>query len=72
METTEKKRKERKSTASIRKASRHGEHTQKMMSFRIDEVNAEKLAREPNKGRLINNLLAEHYRQQDSNGETPR
>ena len=36
MEEKEKKTKERASTATLRKASKKGEVTQKMMSFRVD------------------------------------
>lgn len=35
--------------------------TQKMMSFRVDLVVAERLQQEKNKGRLINWLLRKHY-----------
>lgn len=64
MEKTTEPRKERKSTATIRKGGKHGQVTQKMMSFRIDAENVEKLEAEPNKGRLINKLLQEHYASQ--------
>lgn len=63
METKEKMKKGRHSTATVRKASKHGEHTQKMMSFRLDLDNEQHLAKEANKGRLINELLRQHYKQ---------
>lgn len=61
MQNEEEKKKERPSSASLRKASRKGVVTQKMMSFRIDADNAERLANEPNKGRLINELLHAYF-----------
>lgn len=61
MEKEEKKRKERKSTATIRKASKKGEVTQKMMSFRVDADVARALEGTPNKGRLLNELVRKHY-----------
>ena len=61
METKGEKKK-RPSTATVRKASTKGAITQKMMCFRIDAENVEKLEQEQNKGRLINRLLAEHYK----------
>ncbi len=51
----------RPSTATIKKAFIWGQKTQKMMSFRIDLDIAVRLQEEPNKGRLINNLLRQHY-----------
>lgn len=36
-----------------------GERTQKMMSFRVDNDLIEWLESQPNKGRYINNLIAE-------------
>lgn len=46
--------------ARIRKAyAAKGERSQKMMSFRIDYENAEWLEQQPNKGRTINNLIAQ-------------
>lgn len=56
------KRDGRKSTATIRKASKKGEVTQKMVSFRLDADLLELLQQEQNKGRLINNLLRKHYK----------
>lgn len=38
-----------------------GKVTQKMMSFKIDLDLVERLKAEANKGRLINNLLRDHY-----------
>lgn len=38
-----------------------GKVTQKMCSFKIDLDIVERLKSEANKGRLINNLLREHY-----------
>lgn len=34
-----------------------GVRTQKMMTFRIDNENAEWLSQQPNKGRVINELI---------------
>ncbi len=59
---SEKKKGKRKSQATIRKASQKGTTTQKMMSFRVDLQNWEKLQHEANKGKLINDLLAAYYR----------
>lgn len=56
-------RKKRKSTATIRKASTKGAITQKMMAFRIDAENVERLQEVQNKGRLINDLLKTHFQQ---------
>lgn len=50
----------------VRKAFRHGTITQKMMSFKIDLDIVERLQEEQNKGRLINNLLREHYNLNES------
>ena len=50
----------------LRKASRRGTITQKMMSFKIDLNIVERLQQEQNKGRLINNLLREHYNLNES------
>lgn len=69
METKSEKKK-RPSTATVRKASKHGARTQRMMAFRIDEENVERLSKEPNKGRLINELLEKHYSQQKDSGTT--
>ena len=44
-----------------RKQYRWGSITQKMMSFKIDLDLLERLQQEPNKGRLLNNLLRQHY-----------
>lgn len=44
-----------------RKEYRWGSITQKMMSFKIDLDLLERLQLEPNKGRLINNLLRRHF-----------
>lgn len=53
---------EKKSTASIKKAFvRSVGRTQKMVSFRLDNDLIERLNQEPNKGRLINNLLREYF-----------
>lgn len=62
MENKEQKKTERKSTATVRKAFKHGQKTQKMMSFRVDYEVWEMLENEENKGRLINELLKEHYK----------
>lgn len=46
--------------ARVRKAyAAKGERSQKMMSFRIDYENAEWLEQQDNKGRTINNLIAQ-------------
>lgn len=58
----ESKKKKRESTAKVRKASEKGVVTQKMMAFRIDAENVEKLKEVANKGRLINKLLADFFR----------
>lgn len=57
-----KEKKERKSTATIRKACKLGVRTQKMVTFRLDIELEERLNQERNKGRLINNLLKEHFK----------
>lgn len=44
-----------------RKVFAWGQVTQKMMSFKIDLDLFERLKDEANKGRLINNLLRNHY-----------
>ena len=54
-------RKQRESTASIRKAGVRGIRTQKAMTFLIDLENVERLQGEKNKGRLVNDLLHKHY-----------
>lgn len=53
--------KKTKSKATIRRASKHGETRTKMMTFKVDIELLEYLDKEPNKGRLINNLLRQHY-----------
>jgi hypothetical protein len=46
--------------AGTRKAySARGEQAQRMMSFRLDHENAEYLNTKPNKGRFINDLIAQ-------------
>lgn len=40
-----------------------GERGQKMVSFRLDNDLAEWLAGKPNKGRYLNNLIREHWKQ---------
>ena len=60
MEETKKKR-TYKSVATIRKACKKGQRTQKMMSFKADIDVLEAMANEVNKGRLINELLRKHY-----------
>lgn len=45
----------------IKKKFKWGSITQKMMSFKVDIDLLEKLSQEINKGRLINNLLRDHY-----------
>lgn len=39
--------------------AKHGEKESKMYSFRIDFENLEWLNRQPNKGRVINDLIAQ-------------
>lgn len=51
------KTEEKKDNARVRKGGKHGEITQKMMSFRIDNDLLDYLGRWANKGRLINELL---------------
>lgn len=48
----------------LRKEKKRGVTTQKMTSFRLDEELAEWLATKPNKGRLINELLAEQMKKE--------
>lgn len=51
--------------AGTRKAyAAKGEKGQKMMSFRLDYENAEYLDSKPNKGRFINDLLAQAREQE--------
>lgn len=50
----------------VRKAYTWGGITQKMMSFKIDLDMWERLNGEANKGRLINNLLRQHYKTSES------
>lgn len=64
MEEQDKKKAQRPSTASVRKSSKHGQTTQKMMCFKVDLDMWEHLQHEANKGRLINKLLADYYGQQ--------
>lgn len=46
--------------AGTRKAyAARGEQAQRMMSFRLDYENAEYLSTKPNKGRFINDLIAQ-------------
>lgn len=61
MEEKEKKTKERASTATLRKASKKGEVTQKMMSFRVDSDVWDAMQVLPNKGRFLNDLVRNHY-----------
>lgn len=50
----------------IRKAyAPKGERSQKMMSFRVDNDVAEWLSQQPNKGRYINDLIADDMRQKN-------
>ena len=62
MENEEKKPKPRPSTATVRKACKHGVTSQKMMTFRIDLDVLELLDGIENKGRFINNVLYEHFK----------
>lgn len=48
-----------------RKEYKHGTITQKMLSFKLDLDLFARLKQEPNKGRLINNLIREHYKLND-------
>lgn len=66
MEEKDEKKAKRKSTATVKKAFIWGQVTQKMMSFRIDIELAVRLNQEPNKGRLINELLRKHYDEVDA------
>lgn len=56
--------------AGTRKAySARGEQAQRMMSFRLDYENAEYLNTKPNKGRFINDLIAQaRANDQDNKG----
>lgn len=60
--TEEKKKKRRPSTATVRKGCERGIRTQKMVSFRCDLEVKEQLEGVQNKGRLINDLLREHFK----------
>ncbi len=42
-----------------REYAKKGERNQKMVTFRLDNENQEWLEQQPNKGRYINNLIAE-------------
>lgn len=53
METKNTEPKER-----TRKAWKHGERTQKMVTFRLDNENLDWLNQQTNKGRYINTLIA--------------
>ena len=55
-------KKKRASTATIRKAFEKGVRTQKPMTFRLDSDLETMLKQESNKGRLINDLLREHFK----------
>lgn len=51
--------KEKQAKERVRKAyAPKGERGQKMMSFRLDNENAEWLNQQPNKGRVLNELIA--------------
>ena len=66
MEEKDEKKAKRQSTATVKKGFIWGQVTQKMMSFRIDLELAVRLNQEPNKGRLINELLRKHYEEVDA------
>lgn len=66
MEEKDEKKAKRKSTATVKKTFIWGQVTQKMMSFRIDLELSVRLNQEPNKGRLINELLRKHYDEVDA------
>lgn len=66
MEEKDEKKAKRKSMATVKKTFIWGQVTQKMMSFRIDLELAVRLNQEPNKGRLINELLRKHYDEVDA------
>ena len=55
-------KKKRASTATIRKTFEKGVRTQKPMTFRLDSDLETMLKQESNKGRLINDLLREHFK----------
>lgn len=61
MEQEKENKKKRASTATIRKPFEKGKRTQKMMTFRLDSDLEHMLTQETNKGRLINDLLREHF-----------
>lgn len=46
--------------------AKNGERTSKMMSFRADELVIDILAKVPNKGRLINDLVKQWWRHEPS------
>lgn len=48
----------------VRKAyAARGERGQKMVNFRCDLDNIEKLSRQPNKGRFINDAIREYHKE---------
>lgn len=51
--------KEVKNTQPRKAYAKRGERTSKMMTFRIDSDNLEWLNTQPNKGRVINDLIAQ-------------
>ena len=53
------KQTEEKQERQRRQYAARGERNQKMMSFRVDNENADWLSQQPNKGRYINHLIAE-------------
>lgn len=63
-EQNEKKRM-RKSVATVKKSHIWGKVTQKAMTFKIDLSNAENMAKVKNKGRLINDLLAQYFSREE-------
>lgn len=50
---------ENKNTQPRKQYAKRGERTSKMMTFRIDADNLEWLNTQPNKGRVINDLIAQ-------------
>lgn len=65
--TSERSMKEKKEEEQrVRKAyAADGTRSQKMMTFRLDNEVAEWLAQQPNKGRYINQLIAEDMRKHE-------
>lgn len=62
----EEEKKKRPSTATVKKGGMKGRVTQKMMSFKVDLDNWEYLESKANKGRYINDIIAEDRKRNDN------